>query len=155
WMRQKRTLEIAVLEPPMVHPDFPNSVWIAERLKTCMEDGRLKLWRLPVNFDPKQWPRAIVNPDKSVGLELYSTSLVADGFLDLPLPTPLWKGPSPPSGALAAMRSGWVALDAKVLRLPKDTSLVTYSAGEARDLHRDFGFCSRKAFALIRLEDPF
>lgn len=155
WMRQKRTLEVAVLEPPMVHPDFPNSVWIAERLKTCMEDGRLKLWRLPADFDPRRWPRAVVNPNKNGGRAFYSTSLVAEGFLDLPLPTPLWKGPLPDSAALTTMRSGWIALDAKVLRLPKDTSLVNYSAGEARDFGRDFGFCASKTFALIRLEDPF
>jgi ATP-dependent helicase YprA (DUF1998 family) len=155
WMRQKRTLEVAVLEPPLVHSDFPNSIWIAERLKTCMEDGRLKLWRLPATFDPKQWPRAIVNPGRGGGSAFLSTSLVAEGFLDLPLPVPLWKGPMPDAKTLTAMRSGWVALDAKALRLPKDTSLVNYSAGQTRDVSRDFSFCNGKKFGLIRIEDPF
>jgi len=155
WMRQKKTLEVAILEPPLVHTDFPNSIWIAERLKTCMDDGRLKLWRLPANFDPKQWPRVIVNPEKSGGRAFFSTGLAADGFLDLPLPSPLWKGPLPNAQALAAMRTGWVALEAKALRLPKDTSLINYAPGQTRDLLRDFAFCKGKAFALIRLEDPF
>jgi hypothetical protein len=53
------------------------------------------------------------------------------------------------------MQSGWVALDAKALRLPKDTSLVNYSAGQTRDVSRDFVFCKGKKFAHIRVEDPF
>jgi len=73
----------------------------------------------------------------------------------LPLPTPLWKGPSPDAQVLAAMRAGWVAVDSKALRLPKDTNLINYEAGQSRDLSRDFAFCNGKTFALIRLEDPF
>jgi len=155
WMRQKRTLEIAVLEPPLVHTDFPNSIWIAERLKTCMDDGRLKLWRLPVSFDPKQWPRAIVYPGKSSGHAYLSTSLAGDGFLDQPLPNPIWKAPLPGAETLDAMRSGWIAVSAKALQLPKDTALVNYAAGAPRDFQRDFNFSAGKVFALIRLEDPF
>ena len=155
WMRQKKTLEVAILEPPLVHTDFPNSIWTAERLRTCMEDGRLKLWRLPANFDPKLWPRAIINPGKGTGRAFFSTSLAAEGFLDLPLPTPLWKGPLPDAPTLAKMRAGWLALEPKALRLPKDTILVNYAAGESRSFQRDFAFCAGKVFASVRLEDPF
>ena len=120
-----------------------------------MEDGSLKLCRLPASFDPRQWPRAVVNPTNNGSRAFFSTSLVTDGFLDLPLPAPLWKGPSPDPVVLQAMRAGWVALDAKALRLPKDTNLVNYTAGQTRDPARDFAFCKGKTFALIRLEDPF
>jgi ATP-dependent helicase YprA (DUF1998 family) len=155
WMRQKHTLEIAIVEPPLVHSDYPNSIWIAERLKTCMDDARLKLWRLPATFDPKEWPRAIVQSGRSGGRAFYSTSLVADGFLDLPFPTPLWKGPMPAIQVLSEMRTGWTTIDGNTLRLPKDTILVNYSSGEARDFLHDFAFCVGRKFAFIRLEDPF
>lgn len=155
WMRKKRTLEIALLEPPLVHSDFPNSIWIAERLKTCMEDGRLKLWRLPASFDPKQWARAIVVSGKGGGHAYFSSSLAGDGFLDQPLPTPLWKGPSAGADLVNAMRSGWVAIAAKALQLPTDVTIVNYSGGSARDMKRDFGFAAGKTFALVRVEDPF
>ena len=155
WMTAGNTLEIALPEPPLIHADFPNSIWVAERLKTCMEDGSLKLCRLPASFDPRQWPRAVVNPDKNGSRAFFSTSLFTDGFLDLPLPTPLWKGPSPDAAALQAMRLGWVSLDSKALRIPKDTTLLEYSAGQSRDYARDFSFCKGKNFALVRIEDPF
>lgn len=155
WMNAGNTLEIALPEPPLIHADFPNSIWIAERLKTCMEDGSLKLCRLPVNFDPRQWPRAVVNPGKNGSHAFFSTSLVTDGFLDAPLSTPLWKGPSPNEASLQAMRAGWVALDSKALRTPKDTTLLEYSAGQNRDCARDFSFCKGKGFAVVRIEDPF
>jgi hypothetical protein len=155
WMTAGNTLEIALPEPPLIHADFPNSIWVAERLKTCMEDGSLKLCRLPASFDPRQWPRAVINPDKNGGRAFFSTSLLTDGFLDAPLPTPLWKGPSPDAAALQAMRVGWVALDSKALRIPKDTTLLEYSAGQSRDHTRDFSFCKSKSFAVVRIEDPF
>jgi hypothetical protein len=155
WMRQKRTLEIALLEPPLIHSDFPNSIWVAERLKTCMDDGRLKLWRLPANFDPKQWPRAIILSGKNGGHSYFSDSLAGDGFLDRPLPTPTWKGPIPRADLLNAMRTNWVAIASKALLLPKDTTIVNYAAGAARDFKRDFGMATGKTFALVRVEDPF
>ncbi len=155
WMTAGNTLEIALPEPPLIHADFPNSIWIAERLKTCMEDGFLKLSRLPAGFDPRQWPRVVVNPGKMGSRAFFSTTLATDGFLDLPLPIPLWKGPSPDSAALQAMRAGWVSLDSKALRIPKDTTLLEYSAGQNRDYARDFSFCKGKSFAVIRIEDPF
>ena len=155
WMTAGNTLEIALPEPPLIHADFPNSIWIAERLKTCMEDGSLKLCRLPASFDPRQWPRAVVNLDKNGSRAFFSTSLATDGFLDLPLPTPLWKGPAPDAAALQAMRAGWVVIDAKALRIPKDTTLLEYSAGQSRDHVRDFLFCKGKSFAILRIEDPF
>lgn len=155
WMTAGNTLEIALPEPPLVHADFPNSIWIAERLKTCIEDGSLRLCRLPVNFDPRQWPRAVVNPGRSGSHAFFTTSLAVDGFLDVPLSTPLWKGPSPNEAVLQAMRAGWVALDSKALRIPKDTMLFEYSAGQNRDYARDFSFCRSKSFAVVRIEDPF
>jgi hypothetical protein len=155
WMTAGNTLEVALPEPPLIHADFPNSIWIAERLKTCMEDGSLRLCRLPANFDPRAWPRAIVNPDKNGSRAFFSTSLVTDGFLDMPLPMPLWKGPSPNAAALQAMRAGWVALDSKALRIPKETTLLEYSAGQSRDHGRDFSFCKGKTFGVVRIEDPF
>jgi predicted nucleic acid-binding Zn-ribbon protein len=155
WMRQKRTLEIALLEPPLVHSDFPNSIWFAERLKTCMDDGRLKLWRLPATFDPKQWPRAVVLSGKSGGHTYFSSSLAGDGFLDQPLPTPLWKGPVLDAEAQNAMRVGWAAIASKALQLPKDTTISNYPAGAPRDLNRDFSFVAGKAYTTIRVEDPF
>jgi hypothetical protein len=155
WMTAGNALEIALPAPPLIHADFPNSIWIAERLKTCMDDGSLKLCRLPASFDPRQWPRVVINPDKNGSRAFFSTSLVTDGFLDLALPLPLWKGPSPDAAALRAMRAGWVALDSKALRIPKDTILLEYSAGQSRDHGRDFAFCKSKRFAVIRIEDPF
>ena len=48
-----------------------------------------------------------------------------------------------------------VSLDSKALRIPKDTTLLEYSAGQSRDYARDFSFCKGKNFALVRIEDPF
>jgi hypothetical protein len=53
------------------------------------------------------------------------------------------------------MRVGWVSLDSKALRIPKDTTLLEYVAGQSRDHVRDFAFCKSKNFAVVRIEDPF
>jgi hypothetical protein len=97
----------------------------------------------------------VVNPSKNESRAFFSTSLATDGFLDMPLSTPLWKGPSPDAAALQAMRAGWVVLDSKALRIPKDTTLLEYSAGQNRDYARDFSFSKGKNFTLVRIEDPF
>jgi hypothetical protein len=99
-MTAGNTLEIALPEPPLIHADFPNSTWFAERLKTCMEDGSLKLCRLPASFDPRQWPRAVINPGKNESRAFFTPSLANNGFLDVPLPIPLWKGPVPDVSSL-------------------------------------------------------
>src|SRR4051812_12573866 len=45
-----------------------------------MEDGSLKLCRLPASFDPRQWPRAVVNQKEVTEVASAPTILVEGAY---------------------------------------------------------------------------
>ena len=71
WMTKGNTMEIAVLQPPVVTPDYPSSVYLANWLGPCVADDLLRLWQLPARFDGRAWPRILFDPGRE-GARCYS-----------------------------------------------------------------------------------
>jgi len=156
WLAARNTLEFALPEPPTISADYPASLEVASKLSPWAKDGLLKLWRLPKGFDLRAWPRVVVNPGKADSRCYFSASLSGEGFLELPLDKPAWKGPGLQSDDMTEFRTGWELLDTKLLTKPAtEVTLADYRPGQKRDIERDFEFCQRKKFALVRVEDPF
>jgi len=155
WMARGNTLEVGVLQPPVVSPEYPNSVYLAKWLEPCLTDGHLKLWLLPKSFDGMAWPRIVTNPGREVGHIYCSRSGLGVGFFDLPLSPLVWKGMALGPEDLAAMRLGWQPIPGKPLVAPASISKQDYAPGANRELGRDFGFCKSRSFAWVRIEDPF
>jgi hypothetical protein len=155
WMAKGNSLEIGVRRPPVVTAEFPNSVYLTKWLEPCLNDGNLKLWRIPKDFDNRAWPRVVVDPGREHSQNYFSTTGLTAGFLDLPIAAPAWKGPGLDSPELNAMRKGWELIVPEMFLPIGNVSKQDYTSGQQRDLKRDFGFCQGKRFSLIRLEDPF
>ena len=156
WLADGNMLELALPEPPTFAADYPASLEIASKLGPWIKDGLLKLWRLPVGFDLRAWPRVVVSPEKADSRCYFSNSLSGTSFLEQPLDKPAWKGPGLSASDLAAFRAGWEQLDSKLLLKPaKNLTIADYRPGQRRDIIRDFDFCRGKKFEMARIEDPF
>jgi hypothetical protein len=155
WMAGGGRLELALAPPPAFSPEFPASLALWYELRPRLADGSLKFWKLPRNFDARSWPRALTNPGHTGSVAWFTPAGVGAGFLDEPLPAPLWRGPGLTAESVAALRLGWEEQKVSATAKPSDLALHEYRAGEARDLKRDFGFCRGQSFALLRIEDPY
>jgi ATP-dependent helicase YprA (DUF1998 family)/ribosomal protein S27E len=155
WMAGGGRLELALAQPPVFSPEFPASLALWYELRPRLADGSLKFWKLPRSFDARSWPRALTNPGRTGSVAWFTPSGVGAGFLDHPLPAPLWRAPGLNVESLATLRAGWEEQRVSATAKPSDLTLHEYRAGELRDLKRDFAFCRGQSFALLRIEDPY
>lgn len=160
WLARDKShrMELALLVPPTFSPDNPGSLQVASKLRPWTEgpDPRLRLYRLPRDFDFRRWPRVALNPYQIEGVSYFSNQLASAGFLDAPLDKPAWKGPSLTATQLKEFRIGWQ-------ELPPETAFPTgnrlelhsYSVGQVRQFTRDFGFLKGKQFEVVKVDDPY
>jgi hypothetical protein len=148
-------LDLALSEPPVIDPDSPDSLHIAQWIAPCAAAGKLKLWQVPRDFDWRKWPRFVTNPGRDDSRAFFTNNGENSGFLDTPLPSPIWQSPAFDAEVVAAMRKDWRPIDSKCLQVPKGVTLFDYRPGDSRQLSRDFAFCRGKSFSQIRIEDPY
>lgn len=150
-----RRLELALAQIPAFSAESAEALAIWYELYPRLNDGSLKLFKLPRTFEPGSWPRVIVNPGKQSGSAWFSTAGNKVPFLTAPFSTPLWRSSLPTSDRIDAFRSGWQEMAVAPPVKPSNLVLREYRAGQAREIEKDFAFCRGQVFASIRVEDPY
>lgn len=149
-------VDLALIEKPEFTSNVPASLELLKRLEPWIKDGKLTLWKLPEDFDLAYWPRLIVNPGHTDGRSYATTSPRGDSWLDVPLPSPTWKGNGMNEDQLTKMRSGWIKMEATSLLKPASSvSITNYRPGVKRSVAKDFGFVRGKSFERIEIDDPY
>jgi hypothetical protein len=150
-----RRLELALAQVPAFSAESAEALAIWYELYPRLNDGSLRLFKLPRAFEPGSWPRVIVNPGKQSGSAWFSTAGNKVPFLAAPFSTPLWRSSLPTSDRMDAFRSGWQEVAVTPPVKPSNLLLREYRAGQAREIEKDFAFCRGQVFASIRVEDPY
>ena len=155
WMTtDDNILELAVVNPPVFDEKYTNSLYLADWLTPCAAEGRFKLWKLPSQFDGREWPRIVTNPYRDNGVSWFSTNLPSS-FLETPLSPPAWRGPAFPKAKLDAMRSDWTPLEFQKLSSSAAATIREYKGGEVRNIEEDFVHLSGKHCDQLLIQDPY
>ena len=148
-------IELALPGEPSISADYPASLEVAAKLAPFQKSGNFKLWRLPIGFDPRAWPRWLVQSGRGDGRALFSDSLGETCFLQTPLISPLWRGPALEGAEEAKFRFGWEPLNSLETAAAR-TRIYDYASGTQRDFARDFSFLRKGArLDLLSIHDPY
>lgn len=154
WLAAGNTLELALPKKPSLHADHPESLYYAKWLQPYVDEGNVRFWELPADFNVTQWPRIVADCHGETGWTYYTESFSAIGFFRDPLPGAVWRGPALTAEGLNEFRKDWTAIQ-DALRIPPAVELIEYKPGETRNLTSDFGFVKSKAWEVIQVDDPF
>lgn len=155
WLAPGRELDICLRELPDFSAEKPGSLEVHGKLLPFVKEQRLRLWKVPAEFDVRLHPRVILDPGTPDGAAYYSANAEPLGWFDSLLAAPAFKGPALEGTMWSEIKDAFVVPSADPFELPKTLAVRNYQCGAQRTMSQDFAFCAKRQFELIRIEDPF